>query len=457
MEFNMKKIKMGMIVEGKVFMVTDKSVHVDLGAHAEGVIYKDWLTLEDIVSCKDVVKEGETIKAKITKIDDENQQILLSCTDILLEEKRKDFDTYSDQVDSFKAKVKKAVRGGLILDFNGIEMFMHVSEIDINHVENVDAFVGQTLEVTVIENKDGKIRVSRRKILEKQRKLDRKNEFDQIKENDIVTGTVANIMDFGAFVDLGHNQGLIHKSQISHYRTDHIEDVLKVGDKVEAKVISKEKGKIGLSIKALQKTPWEIFGETHKVGDEIKGKIVRKMAIGMLVEVEKDVVGMIHKKDYSWDPRQNLAGEVEVGHELTLKILSLDVKNRKMGLSKKHLEYNPWKDVTVKVGEEVSGTVEELQSNGALVKIQGVKAFLPIGEIKQDRVQEISQVLKVDDVINAVVTNVDKQMWKMTISIKQLVEGKQRAEFEEYLKTEEQVANTTLGDLFKDQLEKFKK
>ena len=107
-----------------------------------------------------------------------------------------------------------------------------------------------------------------------------------------------------------------------------------------------------------------------------------------------------------------------------------------MGLSKKHLEYNPWKDVTVRAGEEVSGTVEELQSNGALVKIQGVKAFLPIGEIKSERVQDISQVLKVDQVINAIVTNVDKNMWKMTISMNQLVEGKQRAEYEDYLKTE---------------------
>ena len=181
------------------------------------------------------------------------------------------------------------------------------------------------------------------------------------------------------------------------------------------------------------------------------------MANGMLVEVKQDVIGIINKKDYSWDPRENLAGTVEVGHEMQLKILSMDLKTRKMSLSKKHLDYNPWKDVTVKMNEEVSGTVEELQSRGALVKIQGVKAFLPIGEIQSERVNDIAQVLKVNDVIKAVVTNVDKDQWKMSISIKQLVEGKQRAEFADYLKTEEKATTQTLGDLFKDQFDKLKK
>jgi small subunit ribosomal protein S1 len=264
-------------------------------------------------------------------------------------------------------------------------------------------------------------------------------------------------MKFGAFVQLNKIQGLVHVSELSHHRITNVEDVVTLGQEIEVKVISKKNGKIGLSMKALQKTPWEIYAETHKPGDEVQGKIVRKMATGMLVEVAKDVVGIINKKDYSWDPKENLAGEVEVGSELNLKILSMEAKKRRMSLSKKHLEYNPWKDVTVKVGEEVSGTVEELQSRGALVKVQGVKAFLPIGEIKEERVNEIAQVLKVEDVIKAVVTKLDKEDWNMVISIKQLEETKQRAEFEDYLETEESVSNPTLGDLFKDELEKFKK
>jgi small subunit ribosomal protein S1 len=457
MEFNMKKVRVGMIVEGTVFMVTDDSVHLDFGGHAEGVIYKKGLALGDIESCKDIVKEGETIEAKITKIDDENQQVLMSRIDILLNEKRENFAEFTQEAESFKAKVKKVTKGGLVLETNGVECFLPASHVDFARVDLED-FKGQTLEVSLLEQKGRKIVVSRKNVLAKARKEARKEQLESLNVDDVVTGKVVKIMDFGAFVDLGNVQGLIHKSQISHHRTEKVEEELSVGQEVTTKIIKIEKGKIGLSLKALQKTPWDIFASEHKVGEEVSGKIVRKMASGMLVEVAKDVIGMIHRNDYSWDPNTNLAGEVEVGQDITLKILSIDVKKRRMALSKKHLEYNPWKDVTVKVGEEVSGPVVELQSRGALVQIQGVNAFLPIGEIQADRVEDINQVLKVEQVVNAVVTKVDTFQWSMIISMKQLVEGKQRAEFEQYLETENEESGTqTLGDLFKDKLEEFKK
>jgi len=452
----MKKVRVGMVVEGTVFMVTDDSVHLDFGAYAEGVIYKKGMAIEEIKSCKDLVKEGDTLAAKITKIDDENQQILMSRREILFDEKRASFASEAMDADTFKAKVKQVTRGGLVMDYNGVECFLPASHVDFKRVELED-FKGQTLEVTVIEQKDRKIVVSRKKVLDIKRKQARKTAFDAISVGDKIEGKIVKIMDFGAFVDLGEVQGLVHKSQISHHRTDKVTDVLEEGQTVTTEVISKDKGKIGLSIKALQETPWTVFAKNNKVGDEVTGKIVRKMANGMLVELERDVIGIIGKNDYSWDPKENLAGEVEVGHEITLKILSMDPKNRKMSLSKKHLEYNPWKDVSVKVGEEVSGTVVELQSRGALVKVQGVNAFLPIGEIQSEHIQEVGQALKLEQVVNGIVTALDKQSWKMTISVKQLVEGKERAEFEKYLKTEEDVSNSTLGDLFKDKLEEFKK
>ena len=456
MEFNMKKIKVGMMVEGKVFMVTDDSVHIDLGSHAEGVIYKKGLALEEIKSCKDLVKEGDTILAKVTKMDDENQQILLSRLDVLKEERKEKLNEEIKNSEKITAKVTRVNKGGLELNYQGVRLFMPASHVALERVE-LEEYKGQTLDCVVIEDDGKKIVVSRRKLLQEERRQNRKADFEKVELDSEVTGKVTRIEDFGAFVELGNVQGLIHRSQVSHYRTDRLREVLKVGDQVTAKVISKDKGKIALSLKALQETPWEKWAKVAEIGQEVTGKVVKKMATGMLIEVERDVVGIINKKDYSWDPRINLAGTVEVGDELTVKILTLDPQNRKMSLSKKHLEYNPWKDVTVKEGEEVSGTVEELQPRGALVKVQGVKAFLPIGEIQSERVQDIAQVLKVDDVIKAVVTKVDRDFWKMTISIRQLVEGKQRAEFEQYLENEEEASNTTLGDLFKDQLEKFKK
>jgi small subunit ribosomal protein S1 len=457
MEFKMNTVKVGRIVEGTVFQVTDDVCYVDLQAFADGIIYKNGLSFTPIDSCKEVVKEGDVLNFKVTKIDHDNQRILLSRLDMLRDEKRTKFDEETKNNERIKAKVKQVVRGnkGLVLRYNDIEMFMPASQIDTKRV-NPEDFKGQTLECVVIENDDKRIVVSRRKVLEQDFRKARKEAIESINIGDKIEGTVTKVMDFGAFVSLGMTEGLLHKSQISHHRVNKATEAVKEGDKFTVEVISKEKNKIGLSVKSMLETPWQIFAKTNKVGDEVTGKIVRKMATGMLVEIARDVAGMINSKDYSWDPRQNLAGEVQVGDELTVKILTLDVEKRRMALSKKHLEYNPWNDVSVKVGEEISGEIEELQTRGALVKVQGVKAFLPIQEVSNDRIREMGDAVKVGEVINGVVLEVDKRNWRMKISMKALVNQKERAIFEKYKEEEKQVKKQTLGDLFKDKFDEFK-
>ena len=455
MDFEMKKVKVGMVVEGKVFYVTDESVYVDLKAFSEGVIHKKALTLGEIDSCKDVVKEGDMITAKIRRIDQDNQQILLSRIDILRDEKRNKFGDAVGKNERIKVKVKLVTKGGLVVMHDGVEMFMPLSQIDTKRIEAAD-FENKTLECTIIETGYRKIIISRKRILEEDLRAQKQEEFDSLKLGQIIEGKITKIADFGAFVSIGYNEGLVHISQISHHQVAKVKDVLTEGETIKVEVIRLEKKRIGLSIKKLLETPWQLFTKEHKVGDKVTGKIIRKMAKGMLVEVAKDVIGIISSRDYSWDPRTNLAGEVEVGDELELQILSIDVETRKMGLSKKHLSYNPWNDVTVKMGEEVSGTVEELQSKGALVKIQGVKAFLPIGEISSERVDKVSEALKFEEVIKVVVLEVDKLQWKMVVSIKQLLDQKQKKEFADYLKTEEKAKTTTLGDLFGEKLKEFK-
>ncbi|MGS0972922.1 MAG: S1 RNA-binding domain-containing protein [Candidatus Izemoplasmataceae bacterium] len=272
-----------------------------------------------------------------------------------------------------------------------------------------------------------------------------------------VEGEVTNITPYGAFVKIGYNEGLVHISEISHHHVTNVNDYVKVGEKIEAEIIDLKKNRIALSMKKLQKSPWDTFAEEHKVGDEVEGTIVKKMAKGILLEVGKDVVGILNSKDYSWNPHENLAGQVEEGEKLTLQILSIDPKKQRMSLSKKHLDYNPWADVTINKGDEVSGVVEELQSKGALVKIQNVKAFLPISEIQSETPREVSDALSKDDVVKAVVIDVDKKMWKMVISVKQLKEQKEKNEYEKYLTTEEETKAHTLGDLFKEELENYKK
>ena len=451
----MKKVKVGLEVTGKVFHVTDDLAYVDIQAFADGIIYKEGLSLDTTVqSCKDVLKEGDELTFKITKIDYENQSILLSRRDSLRQEKRAEFDEMAEN-ERITVQVKKVTKGGLVCDHDGIEMFMPLSHIDINRI-NADDYKGKTLECIVIENTDRKIIVSRKVVQQADERKEKKDAYDAIAVDGVYEGTITKVMPYGAFVSLGELEGLLHVSEIDHKRINNPADVLTEGATIEVKVIKKEKGKLSLSKKALLPTPWQQFGKDFKVGDEIEGTVVRKMKNAMLLEVADGVVGIINHKDYSWNPQENLAGEVQVGDKFNVKILSLDLKRRRMSLSKKHLDYNPWADVSVKKGEEISGTVVELQSGGALVQVQNVNAFLPISEITTERVERVADVLKLDQVINALVLDVDKREWNMKLSMKALQVKKEREMFEKYKETEEDVKAQTLGELFADKFEELK-
>lgn len=456
MDFKIPALKVGMTVEGTVIQVNDDAVYVDISQFTEGVIYTSNLTFDKVDSAHDVVKVGDTIKAKVRRIDRENSMILLSRLDILRDKNQEEFDKFVEENDTFEAKVTRVNKGGLILRAKGVEVFMPASHIALEHV-NPEDFKGQTMKVKLIENSDKKTVVSRKKVLLAEQREAKQEEFDKLEVGQKVDGEVTNITNYGAFVKIGYNEGLVHISEISHHHVKDVNEYLKVGEKITAEIIDLKKNRIALSMKKLQKSPWDTFAEEHKVGETIEGTIVKKMAKGILVEVAKDVVGILNSKDYSWNPHENFAGEVEVGDKVSLQILSIDPKKQRMSLSKKHLDYNPWADVTVKKGEEVSGVVEEIQSKGALVKIQNVKAFLPISEIQSETPREVSDALSVDDVIKAVVIDLDKRMWKMVLSVKQLKEQKEKNEYEKYLNNEEETKAHTLGDLFKEELENYKK
>lgn len=457
MEFKIGKVKEGAKITGTVYKVTDNEVTLDINYTTEGTIYKNELTKKPIDSCKDLVKEGDTLEVIVKKVDDEKGIVLLSRIEI---EEKEAFDllqSYFNDETAFDAKVLNANKGGLILSALGFErIFMPMAEIDVTFVDNPEKYIGKTLSVKVIEIKRNKVVVSHKIVAKDAIKEEKKKELETINVGDVLEGEVSQIKPYGAFIRFDQVEGLLHISEISHHNVSNVNDVLKVGDKVTVKVIEAKNNKRSLSMKALEKTPWQQFADTHKVGETVTGKVVKKMQFGMLVEVEKDVVGMINRYDYSWDPRFNLAGEVEVGSELTLKLLNIDVKARKMTLSKKHLEYNPWEDIQVKVGEVVSGQVKSFQSNGALVEVQGVEAFLPIGEVTEKRISSVEEVLKTDDVIKAIVKKFDKRQWQMVISKLAYDEKQLRDEYKKYGKENKEDQSQTLGELFAEKLKSFK-
>lgn len=453
----MKNLKEGMIVNGTVYQVKDNEVIVTIpNSPVEGTITLDNLTKRNIQSAKEICQEGDNIEAEVIKKSDEI--LLLSCLPV---EQRKTFNTlqeYFNEDKSVEGKVIRAVRGGLIVNVEGLDCFMPASEVSVGYTADLEPFVGQTMKVRVLEIKRNKVVVSHKLVEKDAAKEAKQAELDTIKVGDVKEGKVVKILDFGAFIRFDQVEGLLHISELSHHNVKNVSDVLKEGDTVTVKVIDAKKNKRSLSLKALQPTPWEQFAKEHKVGDSVKGTIVKKMKFGMLVEVAKDVAGMLNKLDYSWDPRFNLAGNVEVGQEVEVKILSMDVKNGKMQLSKKHLEYNPWDDVKVKVGDKVSGEVKAFQDNGALVEVQGVNAFLPISEIQDQRVEKVQDVLKLEQVINATVTKFNARDWQMVISKKAYEEKAVRDEYKKYLKSEnKEEQSQTLGELFAEKFKALKK
>lgn len=449
--------RVGDVVTGTVISVSDSEVLVDVGYTCEGVIYKQHITHEKVDSLKDLLNEGDQIKVKVTQFrqGDETDSLLLSRLDILKQEKRDKFRNELEVDKDITFKVKKAVKGGLLLDFHGIEAFLPESLISLKNDETEkEALVGQNIEGRIIDisqkGRYERIIVNRKQLQYEAIKAAQREEFETFNVDDVVKATITKLTDFGAFASIGeHTEGLIHISEISHYRVKKSADYLEVGQEVDVKIIKIKGKRISLSMKALQETPWELFLKKYKVGDQVKAKVVRKMQYGMLLEVEKEVVGLLNRFDYSWNPEENLAGEVEVGQEIDVKITSINKQKQQFALSKKHLEYNPWADLKFKKGEMVSAQVLRIEEKGAIMDVEGVEAFLPIGEISTERINRVEDALKLEEIVTAEVIEFNPRRWKLTLSMKSIQERKNREVYDQQL-SENVSSDQSLADLFKE-------
>ncbi|XMB72363.1 S1 RNA-binding domain-containing protein [Mycoplasmatota bacterium WC30] len=448
--------KVGDVVTGTVVNVTDSEVLVDVGYTCEGVIYKQHITTEKIGSLKDILKIDDQLKVKVTQFrqGDETDSLLLSRLDILRKEKQDKFRNELEVDKDVTFKVKKSVKGGLLLDYNGVEAFLPESLISLkNDTSDKDSLVGKTVEARIIEiMKKGRferIIVNRKQLQYEAVKAAEKAEFDSINVDDVIIGKVKRITDFGAFVSIGEvTEGLVHISEISHYRVKKVEDYLEVGQDLEVKVIKIKGKRISLSAKVLLETPWDLFVAKYNVGDKVEATVVRKMQYGILLEVEKEIVGLLNRFDYSWNPDENLAGTLEVGDKIEVKITSINTSKKQFSLSKKHLSYNPWADLKFKKGELVSAQVLRLEDKGAILEVEGVEAFLPIGECSVEHIQRVDEVVKVDQVVTAQIIEFYPKNWKMTLSLKSVQEKKNRVEYDKNL-SENVSSDQSLADLFK--------
>lgn len=458
--------KVGDVVEGKVVQVSDNTIFLDIGYFTEAKMHIDNYD-PSLTTFANVVKEGDLVTGRIQKISlEEPTLILMSRLPII---KTENFNVIKDLVESkevVEAKVKSVQDKGLILTYLTYELFLPFTLLDFELIEGKEKLVGKKLKVNIIEaSKRGRftrIIASRKEIFEEARKeayeqrmQEREVELASINTGDILTGTIDKLDKHAANVRFENIVGLLRISQVSHYRIDKIEDELTVGQEVKVKVIKKEGNRLDLSMKALIPTPFEEFAAKHKVGDEVTGKIVQKLPFGLIVELSQDVRGLLHKNEYSWNPNDNLDSHVNIDDEITLAIIRLDVKGEKIGLSKKSLEENPWRNVNVKRGDVVSAEVLEVKDAGLVVLVEGVEGFIPAKEaLREENANLNSYFAKGDKIEEALVIEANQRNWSLRLSVVKVLDRKDREMYEQFLENDEEDTGQTIGDLFGEELKK---
>ncbi|HYQ89869.1 MAG TPA: 30S ribosomal protein S1 [Candidatus Binatia bacterium] len=424
-EDSLKDLEEGEIVRGRVLKIDDKEVTVDVGFKSEGVIpVEEFPDLEG-------VKVGDEIEVFLEKTENQDGLVVLS-------KQRADFvkvwdrvKTAADQGQLVEGKLVRKIKGGVVVDLYGVEAFLPGSQIALRQVQNVDSLIGQGMEFKIIKlNKRRRnIVVSRRAVLEEHRAKQKSEIIQELAKDQIREGVVKNITDFGAFVDLGGIDGLLHITDMSWGRVSHPSELVSIGEKVKVKVLSfdPEKERISLGMKQLTPYPWEDVDKRYAVAQKVKGKVVSITDYGAFVELEKGIEGLIHISEMSWTRHvRHPSKVVAIGDQIEAVILKIDKENEKISLGLKQTEPDPWLtlDTRFPIGTRLTGKVRNLTNFGAFVEIEeGIDGLVHISDMSWTRrVVHPSEVLKKGDKVDVVVLSIDKDARRISLGLKQVSE-----------------------------------
>ena len=421
-EESMRSIGEGEIVRGTVLSIDDKDVLVDVGFKSEGII-----SLSEFPDPSSI-KVGDVLEVFLEKMENQDGLVVLS-------KQRADFVRVWDRVKEahdngqvVEGRLIRKIKGGVVVDLYGVEAFLPGSQIALRQVQNVDALLGQAVWVKIIKlNKRRRnIVVSRRAVLEEERDRMKATILKDLAKDQIREGQVKNITDFGAFVDLGGIDGLLHITDMSWGRVSHPSELVKIGDKVRVKVLNfdPEKERISLGLKQLESYPWEGVDEKYKVGDRIKGKVVSITDYGAFVELEKGIEGLIHVSEMSWTRHvRHPSKVVNIGDMIEAVVLKVDKANEKISLGLKQVEPDPWLTLDQKYppGMRVKGKVRNLTNFGAFVELEeGIDGLVHVSDMSwTKRVAHPSEVLKKGDSVEVVVLSIDKEHRRISLGLKQ--------------------------------------
>ena len=414
------------LLKGTVVKLTDKHVVVDVGFKSDGMVPIAQVLGRD---GQPRFKPGDSIDVVIDRGETEEGYVLLSHEKAARVRVWDDIDKAYAEKSSVKGYVVDRVKGGLSVDVGGVRAFRPGSQVDLKPVRNLDGFKGQEIDVRVIKlnKKRGNIVVSRKQLLEEEQAEKRSKTLEHLEEGSVLTGTVKNLTDYGAFVDLGGLDGLLHITDMSWGRLTHPRDLVNVGDEIHVKVLKfdKDKQRVSLGFKQLTPDPWLDAAERYPIGAHVRGRVLSVTDYGAFVELEQGIEGLVHVSEMTWSKRMKHPSKiVKPGDEVETVVLNVNPAERRISLGLKQLEQNPWEQLHDKypVGSVVEGKVRNLTDFGAFIEIEeGIDGLVHVSNLSwTKRVKHPSEVLKKGDKVKAQVLAIEPEHRRLSLGIKQM-------------------------------------
>ncbi len=424
-ETSSTNIKEGEVVRGKVLSVDDDHVQIDIGFKSEGLV-ATWEFMDDDGTL--LINVGDAVDVLLEQSEDNAGRIVLS------KEKADRLMIWDEISRAYKADepvegtVIARVKGGLAVDI-GVKAFLPGSQVDLRPVRNLESVVSQKLKFKIIKfnKRRGNIVLSRRALLETERKKLRENTLETLAPGQIVDGVIKNLTDYGAFIDLGGIDGLLHVTDMSWGRVNHPSELFQVGDEIKVKVLKfdPESERVSLGLKQIQPDPWIDASMRYPIGKRIEGKVVSLAEYGAFIELEPGIEGLIHVSEMSWTKRiKHPSKVVSVGDSVEAIVLDADERERKISLGMKQIEPNPWSVIeeTYPINTKVSGTIRNITNFGIFVGLEeGIDGLVHVSDISwTEQIKHPGEKFKKGDSVEAVVLKIDKENEKFSLGIKQL-------------------------------------
>jgi len=424
-EQTVHQVKEGEVVPGTVLSIDNEYVQVDVGFKSEGLVPAREFMDDD---GSFTISVGDRVDVLVEEAEDDEGRIVLS------KEKADRLMIWDEISGAYEADqpvegtVVSRVKGGLSVDI-GVKAFLPGSQVDLRPVRNLESVVGQRLQFKIIKfnKRRGNIVLSRRALLEKERRKMRETTLETLETGQIVDGVIKNITDYGAFIDLGGIDGLLHVTDMSWGRVNHPSELFHVGDEIKVKVLKfdPETERVSLGLKQIQPDPWVDAGMRYPIGVRMQGKVVSLTDYGAFVEIEPGIEGLIHVSEMSWTKRiKHPSKVVSIGDEVESVILDVDEPNRKISLGMKQTEPNPWSVIEERypVGTRVQGDVRNITNFGVFVGLEeGIDGLVHVSDISwTEQIKHPSEKFNKGDSVEAVVLKIDKENEKFSLGIKQL-------------------------------------